>query len=150
MKINSLEEILRWAIRKEADAALFYKILMDRSDHQGMKKAFQELAEMEEDHRKKLEGFDLRNMEEVTLEETKGLGIAEMMEDLPFHSDMSYADLIRTAMKQEEKSERLYLSMEKLVKETELKRLLLFLAKEESGHKKRLEKIYDEEILKEF
>jgi len=149
MKINSLEEIIRFARRKEADAALFYKILMDRSS-QGMKKAFQELAEMEEEHRKKLEGFELSRMEEIKWEETEGLGIAEIMEDVPFGSDMNYADLIRVAMKQEEKSERLYLSIEKLVKEPEFKRLLLFLAKEESIHKERLEKIYDEEILKEF
>jgi len=149
MKIDSLEEILRFAIRKEADASLFYKILMDRSDP-GMKKTFQELAEMEEEHRKKLEGFDLKNVEEMGLEEAKGLGIAEMMEDIPFSSEMSYAELIRVAIKQEEKSERLYLSTEKLVKEPKLKRLLLFLAQEETGHKLRLEKIYDEEILKEF
>lgn len=149
MKIDSLEEILRFAIRKETDASLFYKILMDRSDR-GLKKAFQELVEMEEEHRKKLEGFDLSRVEETKLEETKGLGIAEMMEDVPLSSEMSYADLIRMAMRQEEKSERLYLSIEKLVKDPMLKRLLLFLAKEESGHKERLEKIYDEEILKEF
>ncbi len=149
MRINSLDEILRFAIRKEADACLFYRILMERSD-QGMKKAFQELAEMEEEHRRKLEGLDLGNMEEAKLEETKGLGMAEMMEDIPMSSDMSYADLIRVAMKQEERSERLYLSLEKVVKDPELKKLLLFLAQEESGHKKRLERIYDEEILKEF
>jgi rubrerythrin len=115
-----------------------------------MKKAFQELAEMEEEHRKKLEGFDLKNVGEIGLEEVKGLGIAEMMEDIPFSSEMSYADLIRVAIKQEERSEHLYLSTEKLVKEPKLKRLLLFLAQEETGHKLRLEKIYDEEILKEF
>jgi len=149
MKIDSLEEILRFAIRKEADASLFYKTLMDRSDS-GMKKAFQELAEMEEEHRKKLEGFDLKNVGEIGLEEAKGLEIAEMMEDIPFSSEMSYAELIRVAIKQEEKSEHLYLSTEKLVKEPKLKRLLLFLAQEETGHKLRLEKIYDEEILKEF
>ncbi len=149
MRIDSLEEILRFAIRKEADASLFYKILMDRSD-QGMKKAFRELAEMEEEHRKKLEGFDLKNIEGIELEETRGLGIAEMMEDVPFSSEMSYADLIREAIKQEERSERLYRSTEKLVKEPRLKRLLLILAQEESTHKERLEKIYDEEILKEF
>ncbi len=149
MKMDSLEEILRFAIRKEADASLFYQILMERSDP-GVKTAFQELAEMEEEHRKKLEGLDLSQIEEIQLEEIKGFGIAEMMEDVPFSPEMSYADLIRMAIKQEERSERLYLSTEKLVKEPKLKRLLLYLAQEESGHKKRLEKIYDEEILKEF
>jgi rubrerythrin len=37
-----------------------------------------------------------------------------------------------------------------MVTEQKLKKLLLILAQEESTHKERLEKIYDDEILKEF
>jgi rubrerythrin len=84
------------------------------------------------------------------LKEAKGLGMSEMMEDVPFSSDMSYADLIRMAIKNEEKSQRLYLTTEKMVTEPNLKKLLLILAQEESTHKEKLEKIYDEDILKEF
>jgi rubrerythrin len=76
--------------------------------------------------------------------------MSEMMEDVPFSSDMSYADLLRMAIKNEEKSQRLYLTTEKMVTEPNLKKLLLILAQEESTHKDKLEKIYDEEILKEF
>lgn len=32
MKLDSLDEILRFAIRKEADAAAFYKMAADRSN----------------------------------------------------------------------------------------------------------------------
>jgi rubrerythrin len=86
----------------------------------------------------------------MKLKETKGLGMSEMMEDVPFSSDMSYADLLRMAIKNEEKSQRLYLSTEKMVTESSLKKLLLILAQEESTHKEKLEKIYDEEVLTEF
>jgi rubrerythrin len=72
------------------------------------------------------------------------------MDDAPFSSDMSYADLLRMAIKNEEKSQRLYLDTEKMVTEPSLKKLLLILAHEESTHKEKLETIYDEEILKEF
>jgi rubrerythrin len=72
------------------------------------------------------------------------------MEDIPFSSDMSYAELLLMAIKNEEKSQRLYLSTEKMVTEPKLKKLLLILAQEESTHKERLEEIYDDEILKEF
>jgi rubrerythrin len=54
------------------------------------------------------------------------------------------------AIKNEEKSQRLYLTTEKMVTEPKLKKLLLILAQEESTHKEKLEKIYDEEIFKEF
>jgi rubrerythrin len=72
------------------------------------------------------------------------------MEDMPYSSEMSYAELLLMAIKNEEKSQRLYLSTEKMVTEPKLKKLLLILAQEESTHKERLEKIYDDEILKEF
>ena len=149
MNLNSLDEILRFAIRKEADAAAFYRMAADRSNP-GVKKAFQELAKEEDGHKKKLEGFDPKKIEKMELKETKGLGLSEMMEDVPYSSDMSYADLLRMAIKNEEKSQRLYASTAKMVKEPKLKKLVLVLAQEESTHKERLEKIYDKEILQEF
>jgi rubrerythrin len=149
MKLDSLDEILRFAIRKEADAAAFYKMAADRSNP-GVKKTFKELAKMEEEHKMKLEKFDPKKIGQMKLKKTKGLGLSEMMDDAPFSSDMSYADLLRMAIKNEEKSQRLYLDTEKMVTEPSLKKLLLILAHEESTHKEKLETIYDEEILKEF
>jgi len=149
MKLDSLDEILRFAIRKEADAAAFYKMAADRSNP-GIKKTFKELAKMEEGHKKKLEKLNLKKVGEIKLKKTKGLGMSERMEDVPYSSDMSYADLLRMAIKNEEKSQRLYLSTEKMVTNPKLKKLLLILAQEESTHKEKLEKIYDEEILQEF
>jgi len=149
MKLDSLDEILKFAIRKEADAAAFYKMAADRSNP-GVKKTFQELAKMEEGHKRKLEGFDPKKIGEMELKGTKGLGLGDLLEEAPYSSDMSYADLIRMAIKQEEKSQRLYLTTEKMVTEPSLKKLLLILAQEESTHKEQLEKIYDEDVLKEF
>ena len=149
MKLDSLDEILRFAIRKEADAAAFYKMAADRSNP-GVKETFKELARMEEGHKKKLEGFDLKKVGQMKLEKTKGLGMSELMEDVLYSSDMSYADLLRMAIKQEEKSQQLYTSTAKISPEPSLKKLLLILAQEESTHKEKLEKIYDDEVLKEF
>jgi len=72
------------------------------------------------------------------------------MEDIPFCPQLTYEELLRIAIKNEEKSLRLYTSTAKLVTDSNLKKLLLILAKEESTHKERLEKIYDEQILTEF
>ena len=149
MRLNSLDEILRFAIRKEADATAFYRMAADRSDP-GIRKTFEELVKEEEGHKKKLEGFDLKKIEQMELKETKGLGLSEMLEDVPYRPDMSYADLLRMAIKNEEKSQKLYTSTSQIVIEPMLKKLLLILGQEESTHKERLEKIYDKEILKEF
>ena len=149
MRLDSADEILRFAIRKEADAAAFYRMAADRSNP-GVKKAFEELAKEEDGHKKKLEGFDLKKIAKAKLKDTQGLGLSEMMEDVPYSPEMSYADLLRMAIKNEEKSQHLYTSSAKIVKEPKLEKLFLILAQEESKHKVRLEKIYDEEILKEF
>ena len=149
MKLDSLDEILRFAIRKEADAAAFYKMAADRSSP-GIQKTFEELAKMEEGHKKMLEDFDLKKIDRMELKKTRGLGISEMLEDVPYSPEMSYPDLLRMAIKQEEKSQRLYTSTAKISPEPSLKKLLLVLAQEESTHKERLEKIYDDEVLKEF
>jgi len=149
MRLDSLDEVLRFAIRKEADAAAFYRMAADRSNP-GVKKAFEELAKDEDGHKKKLEGFDLKKIDKMKLKKTKGLGLSEIMEDAPYSSDMGYADLLRMAIKNEEKSQQLYTSTANMVAEPRLKKLLLILAQEESSHKERLEKIYDKEVLQEF
>ena len=149
MKLNSLDEILRFAIRKEADAAAYYRLVADRSNP-GVKKTFEELAKEEDGHKRKLEGFNVKEIDEMELKEMKGMGLSEVMEDVPFNSDMSYADLLRMAIKNEEKSQQLYTSTAKMVKEPKMKKLLLVLAQEESTHKEKLEKIYDKEVLQEF
>jgi len=149
MKLDSLDEILRFAIRKEADAAAFYRMAADRSNP-GVKKMFEELAKEEDGHKKKLEGFDPKKIEKMDVKEMKGLGMSEMMEDVPYSSDMNYADLLRMAIKNEERSQHLYASTAEFVKQPVLKKLLLVLAQEESTHKERLERIYDKEILQEF
>lgn len=149
MRLESIEEILRFAIRKEADAATLYRMMANRSSP-GLKEAFEELAKEEEGHQKKLQGFQEKKFEEIEIKKMKGLGLSEIMEEVPFSPETHYAELLRMAIKNEERSQKLYLEAEKLVKDQGLKNLLLLLAQEESSHKERLEKIYEDEILKEF
>ncbi len=131
------------------DATAYYQMMADRSNP-GIKKLLEELAKEEEGHRKKLEHFDRKKIEKMTVKETKGLGISEWMEDAPFSSDMNYADLLRMAIKNEERSQHLYTSTAQMVTEPTLKKLLLVLAQEESTHKERLEKLYDKDVLEWF
>jgi rubrerythrin len=149
MKLDSLDEILRFAIRKEADAAAFYEMAAKRSNP-SIRKTFEELAKMEKGHKKKLEEFDVQKIDQMELKKMRGLGISETLQEVPFNSDMSYADLLRMAIKQEEKSQQLYTSTANASPDPSLKKLLLVLAQEESTHKEKLEKIYDDEVLKEF
>jgi len=153
MKMTNVNEVLTFAIRKEADAAAFYRMAADRSNP-SLKKAFEELAKDEDGHKKKLETLDLKKVGQSKVEPAResvpGLGIAEMFSDVPYSPDMSYADLLRMAMKNEEASHHLYASAAQAVSEPGVKKLLLALAQEETAHKDKLEKIYDKDILQEF
>ena len=149
MNLTSLNEVLKFAVRKEADAAAFYRMAADRSNP-GVKKAFEELAKEEDGHKKRLETLDLKKMEQAEVKETRGLGLTETFVDIPFRSDMSYAELLRMAMKNEEASRALYSSAAQAVSEPGLKKILLALAQEESHHKEKLEKMYDKDVLQEF
>src|SRR4030042_4455499 len=129
MKLDSIGERWRFAIRKEADAATFYRIAANRS-RPGVKKFFEELAEEEDKHKSKLEKFDLKKIGKMKIKEVKGLGMSESMEDIPFGPELTYEELLRMAIKAEEKSEQLYASTAKLVTDSNLKKLLLILAQE--------------------
>jgi erythrin-vacuolar iron transport family protein len=153
MNLTSVNEVLTFAIRKEADAAAFYRMAAERSNP-GVKKAFEELAREEDGHKKKLEALDLKKLERVKMKPaegpSQGMGIAEMFSDVPYSSDMSYAELLRMAIKNEVASHTLYTSAAGAVSDPGVKKVLLAFAKEESKHKMRLEKIYDEDVLQEF
>ena len=62
--------------------------------------------------------------------------------------DISYADILRIAMKREERSVKLYTDLKERNQDAALNKLFTFLVQEESKHKYALEKIYDDEILK--
>ncbi len=149
MRLTSLDEVLRFAIRREADDAAFYRMASERSNP-GVKEAFLELAREEEEHRRRLETIDLKNLDEIPLKEGRGLGIGESIEEVPFDSEMTYADLLRMAIKNEERARKLYSDTAQIVEDRSLRKLLLVLAQEEGAHQERLERIYDEDILKEF
>lgn len=149
MRWRSLDEVLRFAVRREADDAAFYRLASDRSKP-GTKEAFLDLAREEEGHRRKLEALDLKKLDEMEIKEASGLGIGESIEEVPFDSEMTYAELLRMAIKNEEKARQLYSATAQIVGDSALRKLLLVLAQEEEAHKEKLEKIYDEDILKEF
>jgi rubrerythrin len=144
-----MEEILRFAIRKEADAATGYRIAAERANP-GARKLLEELAKEEDSHKKKLEKLDLKKINKMKIKETKGLGMSERMEDVTIGPESTYEELLRMAIKNEERSQKFYTATAKLVTDSNLKKLLLILAQEESTHKEKLEKIYDDEVLTEF
>lgn len=148
MDENKFKEIIQFAIDKEIKSFNFYTGVSQVAKYSGAKELFLELAKEEEGHRKLLENLNLEKIARARIEKVPDLKISDYMVDVEFRPDMPYADILRAAMKMEERALKLYNDMEESNKDEDLKKLFTFLANEEAKHKLRLEKIYDEEILK--
>jgi rubrerythrin len=148
MEEKQFKEIIKFAIDKEIKAYDFYTSASQVAKYSGAKELFTDLAKEEVGHRKLLEKLDMEKIAKVRIEPVPNLKISEYMVDVEFKPNLSYADILRTAMKMEERSLKLYTDMKESNKDQDLKKLFTLLANEEAKHKLRLEKIYDEEILK--
>jgi rubrerythrin len=146
MRLNTFEDIIREAIRKEADAALFYQMASERA-RPGMDKMFKELAEEERGHKKMLEKLDMAKLKSYEFGEIVDLQISEYLEDIPYSKDMDYPDILRYAMKSEEKSRNFYLRSAEKCEDADLKKVFRMLAQEEAKHKLKFEKIYEDDVL---
>jgi rubrerythrin len=143
---ETFEEVIRNAVRKEADAAAFYRMASERVTS-GINKIFLEMAAEEENHKKLLEDLDWDRVEQYELREIPDLKISEFLEDVPYDDTMTYQDAIRMAIKNEEKSHDLYLaSARQFAENSKIEKLFKMLAQEEAKHKLKLEQIYDDEI----
>jgi rubrerythrin len=140
------EEVIRHAVRKEADAAAFYRMAGERVES-GIGKVFFEMAAEEEKHKKLLEDLDWKTVEKYELKDIPDLKISEFLEDVPYDENMTYQDAIRMAIKNEEKSHSFYLaSARRFASDPQIEKLFSMLAQEEAKHKLKLEQIYDDEV----
>jgi rubrerythrin len=148
MEEKKFKEIIKFAIDKEIKSYNFYTRASKVAKFSGAKDLFSDLAKEEVGHRKLLEKLDMKKIAKAKIEKVPDLKISDYMVDVEFKPDMPYADILRGAMKMEERALKLYNDMKESNKDKDLKKLFTFLANEEAKHKLRLEKIYDEEILR--
>ena len=148
MDEKKFQEILKFAIEKEIQAFNVYKNASQVAKYSGAKELFLDLSKEEEGHRKLLENFSMEKVTQVAIKPIPDLKISDYMAEVEFRPDMPYADILRMGMKMEEHSLKLYHDLKESSKDENLKKFFSFLANEEAKHKLRLEKIYDQEILK--
>jgi rubrerythrin len=146
-RIESVEEILDFAIEREVESQDFYMKLAERMENPAMQKVFESFAKEELGHKLKLEavkqGGVLFGQKEV-----RSLGIADYVVDIETRPDMDYAEALVVAMKKEKAAYRLYLDLAAVAEDEELTEMFLSLAQEEAKHKLRFEIEYDDVVLK--
>jgi len=148
MEEKKFKETIQFAIEKEIKSFNFYTEASKLAKFSGAKELFSDLAREEVGHRKMLEKLDREKVIGVRIERVPDLRISDYLVEIEYKPDLPYAYILRIAKKMEEKSFNLYTDMKKSNTDADLKKLFEFLANEEAKHKLRLEKIYDDEILK--
>lgn len=143
MKLNSVEEILAFAVQKEQDAADFYNDLAGRMDKPYMKKIFESFAKEEMGHKGKLLGIREGKYAMPSQQKVQDLKIGDNLVDIELKANIDFQDALILAMKAEKAAFKLYIDLAEAADDDNAKDLFLSLAQEEAKHKLRFEIEYD-------
>jgi rubrerythrin len=145
--MNTIDEILDYAIDQEQQAADFYEDVAQRVDTAGMKKVLLDFSEEEKHHKKILQDVKTGEHELTPEQEILDLKISDYLVEVESSENISYQDALIIAMKRERAAYELYSDMAEKIPESHLKEVLVGLAKEEAKHKLFFEAEYDEHVL---
>ncbi|MGO8991383.1 MAG: ferritin family protein [bacterium] len=141
-------EMIQFAIQREIESMDFYDRASKLVKHSGTRDLFSDFVKQEEGHKKKLEAVRVGKIELGKIEKIPNLKISDYMVEAELKPDVSYGDILRIAMKREERSVKLYTDLNEKNQDETLRSLFTFLIQEESKHKYYIEKLYDDEVLK--
>ena len=146
MDFVSFEDLIKFAIEKEKEAVAFYEDAGRQETYAGAKETFEEFAREERKHQSMLEGF-LKGTFKISDYEFKwipDMKRSDYMVDIEYQAGMHYEDMLRLAMKREEKSLKLYNELMEKTEKEDLTTLFKMLSQEEAKHKLALETMYDD------
>jgi rubrerythrin len=150
MNFNSFEEILDFAIEREKQSVSFYQRLMERESFPASQKTLNELAEEEKKHQTLLEQFKAgkRTVVEYDYEWIPDIKRSDYLVDTHYEPGMDFVEILRLAMKREEKALRLYNVLAEKTDNADCIQLFKMLSQEEAKHKRLFETFYDDHMAK--
>jgi len=145
--MNSIDEILDYAIDQEQQAADFYANLAGRAEKAGMKEVLLEFAAEEQRHKERLLAVKTGEHELTPEQKVLDLKISDYLVEVEATDDISYQDALIVAMKRERAAYELYSDMAEKITASNLREVFVGLAREEARHKLFFESEYDERVL---
>lgn len=145
--------IIEAAVKVEEQSYALYTMAQKKVDYPSSKKFLEELAQEEVKHKQKLLAI-LENKEKISevgasTAKAQDLKIVDTMKATTLSEDADYQTILVYAAKREKATYDYYNSLALGLEGTDIGDLFLKLAQEELTHKNRLEREYDEYILKE-
>jgi rubrerythrin len=145
--MNTVDEILDFAIDQEQQAADFYEDVAQRAESAKMKEMLMDFHEEEKKHKKILQHVKSGEHELTPEQEVLNLKISDYLVEVKFSENISYQDALIIAMKKERAAYQLYTDMAEKIPDSNLREVLIGLAREEEKHKLFFETEYDEHVL---
>ena len=145
--MQSVEEILDFAISREQQAVDFYTKLSAIAPGKELQELMRSYAREEERHKDKLLAVKQHGTLDNAHKQPLDLKMADYLVDVEETPEMTYQDALIIAMKREQVAFKLYTDMAEKVEGAELKSLFESLAREEASHKNYFESEYDDKIL---
>ena len=151
MDRKEFNKILDFAVEREEEAIRFYRDLQGMVQFSEKLDLLKEFEAIERSHIKVLENIRSKTAVELNSApvEIENLAISDYLVEVAPTPEMSFQDILITAMKREEKATKLYTDLAEGATDEGIQTLFSKLATEESKHKLYFEKLYDEFILTE-
>ena len=147
LSCQSVSDVVNFAIDKEEKAVEFYRKCAERAKHPGIKEFFEEMVAEEQSHKDMLRELDPSNLDEIKLQKVENLKISDYLVDVEFSDDMTYQEALLLAMKKEEKALAFYSGWKNKCVNEKTSKLFQALENAEEKHKRKLEQLYDDEML---
>ncbi len=151
MEFQSIEDIVDFAVQSEIEAAEFYENAAENETTRGIAKNLLEYAAEERKHEQMLKNFK-NNAEKIAaykFEKIQDIKRSDYLVDMTYKQGMSYVNIMRIAMKREEKAFKLYGKMAQATDNADYAKLFNILAQEEAKHKNFFETVYDDYMAKQ-
>jgi rubrerythrin len=149
----TVKEALNRAIAMEEQSHSLYTWAAGKVENLGSRRLFEELALEEQRHKEKLQSIrdDEAKFSEFIRSESGlvDLKVIDHLVDVELSENMSFQEILIYAGKREKYTFEYYDALSKGLRDVEVKELFKALASEELKHKYRIEKLYDEEVLRE-
>jgi rubrerythrin len=146
MQIEKIESILKKAASKENGSYLIYKNAANDAKDIHTKTVLNKFAEEELKHKQIIEDFNVEKLEKLELEidEKSRQGITEYLDEKgeSLGKGPDFKDVLIYAAKREKRAFEFYTNMLKHVEDSDLKKLFVWLAQEESKHKEDIEALF--------
>ncbi len=145
--MNTFDEVIAFAIKREEDAIQGYGNMIEVAKIPGIGKLLQELQEEERKHKRLLQELTEGKIESYTPTKVIDLKISDYLEEDTLDAEMDFQQLLIFAAKKEQSAINLYSKLAEESESEELKKLFEFLVEQEKSHKLKLETEYEKHVL---